>query len=149
MSLSIFLFSEVYNFIKIKWFQLAAVRDILPHHCWHKCLFSSHVRMKLWIHTFRMKNDIPGLEAILGWKTWISMNQVKAIQMYKVFNDLAPNELVNLFVCKSDITDYELRGSSANTFSRTWKPKKVFLMMGWNCVLYPQICVIRIHCWYL
>jgi hypothetical protein len=70
--------------------------------------------------------------------------------MYKVLNDLAPNALVNLFVRKSDITDYELRGSTTSLqipFPRTENLKKTFLMMGRNCgIPYPQICAIRIHC---
>ena len=79
-----------------------------------------------------MKNDTPGLEAIsaLGWETLeCQRTKSKAIQMYKVLNDLAPNALVNLFVRKSDITDYELRGSTASLqipFPRNENLKKRF-----------------------
>ena len=48
-----------------------------------------------------MKNDTPALEAItaLGWETLESYRaKSKAVQMYKVLNDLAPNALVNLFM---------------------------------------------------
>ena len=53
-----------------------------------------------------MKNDTPALEAItaLGWETLESYRaKSKALQMYKVLNDLAPNALVDLFMRKSDI----------------------------------------------
>jgi hypothetical protein len=56
--------------------------------------------------------------------------------MYQVLNDLAPNALVNFFVRKSDITDYELRGSTTSLqipFPRTENLKNVFLMMRQNC----------------
>jgi hypothetical protein len=100
-----------------------------------------------------MKNNTPGLKAIsaLGWETLESQGtKSKSIKMYQVLNYLAPNALVNLFVRKSDITDYELRGSTASLqipFPRTENLKEVFLMMRQNCgIPYPQICVIRIHC---
>ena len=100
-----------------------------------------------------MKNNTPGLKAIsaLVWETLESQRtKSKAIQMYQVLNYLAPNALVNLLVRKSDITDYELRGSTASLqipFPRTENLKKNFLMMRQNCgIPYPQICAIRIHC---
>jgi hypothetical protein len=95
-----------------------------------------------------MKNDTPGLEAIsaLGWETLESQRtKPKATQMYKVLNDLAPNALVNLFVRKSDITDYEVRGSTASLqipFPRTENLKKSFSYDGaklWNS-LAPDLC---------
>ena len=97
-----------------------------------------------------MKNDTPGLEAIsaLGWETLESQRtKSKAIQMYKVLNDLAPNALVNLFVRKSDImiTDYELRGSTTSLqipFPRTENLKKSFSYDGaklWTS-LPPDLC---------
>jgi hypothetical protein len=95
-----------------------------------------------------MKNDNPGLEAIssLGWETLESQRtKSKAIQMYKVLNDFAPNALVNLFVRKSDITDYELRGSTTSLqipFPRTENLKKSFSYDGaklWNS-LPPDLC---------
>jgi hypothetical protein len=58
--------------------------------------------------------------------------------MYKVLNDLAPNALVNLFMRESDVTDYELRGSSTSLqipFPRTENIKKSFSYDGaklWN-----------------
>ena len=88
-----------------------------------------------------MTNDTPGLEAItaLGWETLESQRaKSKAVQMYKVLNDLAPNALVNLFMRKSDVTDYELRGSSTSLqipFPRTENIKKSFSYDGaklWN-----------------
>jgi hypothetical protein len=100
-----------------------------------------------------MKNNTPGLKAIsaLGWQTLESQRtKSKAIQMYQVLNYLAPNALVKLLVRKSDITDYELRGSTTSLqipFPRTENLKKVFLMMRQNCgIPYTQICAIRIHC---
>jgi hypothetical protein len=81
-----------------------------------------------------MKNDTPGLEAIsaLGWETLeCQRTKSKAIQMYRVLNDLALNALVNLFVRKSDITDYELRGSTTSLqipFPRTENLKKKFFL---------------------
>ena len=65
--------------------------------------------------------------------------------MYKVLNDLAPNALVNLFVRKSDITDYKLRGSTTSLqipFPRTGNLKKKFSYDGaklWNS-LPPDLC---------
>jgi hypothetical protein len=88
-----------------------------------------------------MTNDTPGLEAItaLGWETLESQRaKSKAVQMYKALNDLAPNALVNLFMRKSDVTDYELRGSSTSLqipFPRTENNKKSFSYDGaklWN-----------------
>ena len=88
-----------------------------------------------------MKNDTPALEAItaLGWETLESYRaKSKALQMYKVLNDLAPNALVNLFMRKSDITDHELRGSSTSLqmpLPRTENMKKSFSYDGaklWN-----------------
>ena len=66
--------------------------------------------------------NTPGVEAIsaldLGCETLESQRtKSKATQ-------LAPNALVNLFMRKSDITDYELRGSSTSLqipFPRTKK----------------------------
>ncbi len=83
-----------------------------------------------------MTNDTPGLEAItaLGWETLESRRaKSKAVQMYKVLNDLAPNALVNLFMPKRDVTDYELRGSSTSLqipFPRTENIKKSFSYDG-------------------
>ena len=88
-----------------------------------------------------MTNDTPGLEAItaLRWETLESQRaKSKAVQMYKVLNDLAPNALVNLFMRESDVTDYELRGSSTSLqipFPRTENVKKRFSYDGaklWN-----------------
>ena len=88
-----------------------------------------------------MKNDTPALEAItaLGWETLESYRaKSKAVQMYKVLNDLAPISLVNLFMRKSDITDHELRGSSTSLqmpLPRTEIMKKSFSYDGaklWN-----------------
>ena len=62
-----------------------------------------------------MKNDTPALETItaLGWETPAPQrSKSKAEQMYKVLNDLAPTDLSNLFMRKSNDTDYELRDSS-------------------------------------
>ena len=88
-----------------------------------------------------MTNDSPALEAItaLGWETLESYRaKSKAVQMYKVLNDLVPNALVNLFMRKSDITDHELRGSSTSLqmpLPRTENMKKSFSYDGaklWN-----------------
>ena len=73
--------------------------------------------------------------------------------MYKVLNDLAPNALVNLFMRKSNVTDYELRGSSTSLqipFPRTENIKKSFSYDGAKCgIPYLKICVIRLLCQYL
>ena len=64
-----------------------------------------------------MKNDIPALEAItvLGWETLaLQRAKTKAVQMYKVFKDFAPADLSILFMRKSNVTNYELRGSSTS-----------------------------------
>ena len=88
-----------------------------------------------------MTNDTPGLEAItaFGWETLESRRaKFEAVQMYKVLNDLAPNALVYLFMPKSDVTDYELRGSSTSLeipFTRTENLKNGFSYDGaklWN-----------------
>ena len=58
-----------------------------------------------------MSNDTPGFEA-LGMLSWESLEirraKAKAVYMYKVLNGLAPNSLNDLFVSKSDITDYNI-----------------------------------------
>jgi hypothetical protein len=59
----------------------------------------------------------------------------------------------NLFMRKSDVTDYELWGSSTSLqipFTRTENIKKSFSYDGvklWNSLL--KICVIRLLCQYL
>ena len=56
-----------------------------------------------------MSNDTPGFEALgmLGWESLeIRRAKAKAVYMYKVLNGLAP--LNDLFVSKSDITDYNI-----------------------------------------
>ena len=61
-----------------------------------------------------MSNDINGFEApgMLGWESLETQRaKAKAVYMYKVLNGLAPNSLNDLFVSKSDRTEYDLRGS--------------------------------------
>ena len=58
-----------------------------------------------------MSNDTPGFEALgmLGWESLeIRRAKAKAVYIYKVLNGLAPNSLNDLFVSKSDITDYNI-----------------------------------------
>ena len=58
-----------------------------------------------------MSNDTPGFEALgmLGWESLeIRRAKAKAVYMYKVLNGLAPNSLNDIFVSKSDITDYNI-----------------------------------------
>ena len=58
--------------------------------------------------------------------------------MYKVLNRLAPKSLNDLFVSKSDITEYDLRGSYTSLqlpHPKTEKLKKCFSFSGaklWN-----------------
>ncbi len=59
--------------------------------------------------------------------------------MYKVLNDLAPNALVNLFMRKSNVTDYELRGSSTSLQTPFPRTENINL----------KICVIWLLCQYL
>ena len=62
-----------------------------------------------------IKNDTPALEEIiaLSWEIPASQRaKSKVEQMYKVLNDLAPTDLSNLFMRKSNYTDYKLRDSS-------------------------------------
>jgi hypothetical protein len=50
----------------------------------------------------------------LGWETLETQQaKTKAKQMYKVLNGLAPSCLSDLFSSKTNITDYNLRGSSS------------------------------------
>ena len=61
-----------------------------------------------------MSNDIPGSEALdmLGWEPLETRRaKTKAVHMYKVLNGSAPSSLADLFVPKSDIIEYDLRGS--------------------------------------
>ena len=61
-----------------------------------------------------MSNDTPGFEA-LGMLAWESLEtrraKAKTVYRYKVLNGLAPSSLNDLFVSKSDITEYDLRSS--------------------------------------
>ena len=62
-----------------------------------------------WTKHTRMSNDIPGSEALdmLGWEALETRRaKTKAVHMYKVLNGLAPSSLADLFVPKSDITEY-------------------------------------------
>ena len=60
------------------------------------------------------------------------------MHMYKVLNGLAPSSLADLFVPKSDITEYDLRGSHTSlqlSHPKTEKLKKSFSYSGaklWN-----------------
>ena len=88
-----------------------------------------------------MSNDIPGSEALdmLGWEPLETRRaKTKAVHMYKVLNGLAPSSLAELFVPKSDITEYDLRGSHTSlqlSRPKTAKLKKSFSYSGaklWN-----------------
>ena len=88
-----------------------------------------------------MSNDIPGSEALdmLGWEPLETRRATtKAVHMYKVLNGLAPSSLADLFVPKSDITEYDLRGSHTSLqlpHPKTEKLKKSFSYFGaklWN-----------------
>ena len=88
-----------------------------------------------------MSNDTPGFEALgmLGWESLETPRaKAKAVYMYKVLNGLASTSLNDLFVSKSDITEYDLRGSYTSLqlpHSKTEKLKKSFSFSGaklWN-----------------
>ena len=99
-----------------------------------------------------MCNDIPGSEALdmLGWEPLETRRaKKKAVHMYKVLNGLAPSSLADLFVPKSDITEYDLRGSHTSLqlpHSKTEKLKKSFVILELSFgILYQQICVMPIR----
>ena len=79
-----------------------------------------------------MSNDTPGFEALdmLGWESLETRRSTeKAVYIYKVLNGLVPNSLNDLFVSKSDITEYDLRGSHTSLqlpHPKTEKLKKIF-----------------------
>ena len=88
-----------------------------------------------------MSNDIPGSEALdmLGWEALETRRaKTKAVHKYKVLNGLAPSWLADLCVPKSDITEYDLRGSHTSLqlpHPETEKLKKSFSYSGaklWN-----------------
>ena len=85
-----------------------------------------------------MSNDIPGSEALhmLGWEPLETRRaKTKAVHMYKVLNGLAPSSLADLFVPRSDITEYDLRGSHTSLQLPHPKLKKFFSYSGaklWN-----------------
>ena len=88
-----------------------------------------------------MSNDTPGSEALdmLGWEPLETRRaKTKAVHMYKVLNGLAPSSLADLFVPKSDITEYDLRGSHTSLqlpHPKTEKLKRSFSYseaMLWN-----------------
>ena len=88
-----------------------------------------------------ISNDIPGSEALdmLGWEPLETRRaKTKALHMYKVLNGLAPSSLADIFVPKSDITEYGLRGSHTSLqlpHPKTEKLKKSFSYSGaklWN-----------------
>ena len=88
-----------------------------------------------------MSNDTPGFEALgmLGWESLETRRaKAKAVYMYKVLNGLAPKSLNDLFVSKSDITEYDPRGSYTSLqlpHPKTEKLKKSFSFCGaklWN-----------------
>ena len=85
-----------------------------------------------------MSNDIPGSEALdmLGWEPLETRRaKTKAVHMYKVLNGLAPSSLSDLFGPKSDITEYDLRGSHTSLqlpHPKTEKLKKSFSYSGAN-----------------
>ena len=79
-----------------------------------------------------MSNDTPGFEALgmLGLESLETRRaKEKAVYVYKVLNGLAPNSLNDLFVSKSDITEYYLRGSYTSlqlSHPKTERLKKSF-----------------------
>ena len=88
-----------------------------------------------------MSNDTPGFEALgmLGWESLETRRaKGKAVYMYKVLNGLASTSLNDLFVSKSDITEYDQRGSYTSLqlpHPKTEKLKKSFSFSGaklWN-----------------
>ena len=88
-----------------------------------------------------MDNDVHHLEALsaLNWDTLeIQRLKTKAKSMYKVLNDQAPVSLKSLFIKKSEITDYNLRGSTTSLqlpLPRTECLKRSFSYSGakiWN-----------------
>ena len=100
-----------------------------------------------------MSNDIPGSEALdmLGWEPLETRRaKKKAVHMYKVLNGLAPSSLADLFVPKSDIIEYDLRGS--HTSLQLPHPIKlknlrnVFVILELSFgILCQQICVMPIR----
>ena len=89
-----------------------------------------------------MSNDIPGSEALdmLGWEPVETRRaKTKALHMYKVLNGLPPSSLTDLFVPKSDITEYDLRGSHTSLQLPHPIPDPSF------GILCQQICVIPIR----
>ena len=88
-----------------------------------------------------MSNDIPGSEALdmLGWEPLETRRaKTKAVHNDKVLNGLAPSSLAELFVPKSDFTEYDLRGSHTSLrlpHPKTEKHKNSFCYSGaklWN-----------------
>ena len=81
-----------------------------------------------------MSNDVPGSEALdmLGWESLETRRaKTKAVHIYKGLNGLAPSSLPDLFVPKSDITEYDLRGSHTLLqlpHPKTEKLKKSFFL---------------------
>ena len=76
---------------------------------------------------------------MLGWESLETRRaKAKAVYMYKVLNGLAPKSLNDLFVSKSDITEYDPRGSYTSLqlpHPKTEKLKKSFSFCGaklWN-----------------
>ena len=67
---------------------------------------------------------------MLGWEPLETRRaKTKAVHMCRVLNGLAPSSLANLFVPKSDITEYDLRGSHTSLqppHPKTEKLKKSF-----------------------
>ena len=100
-----------------------------------------------------VSNDIPGSEALvmLGWEPLETRRaKTKAMLMYKVLNGLAPSSLADLFVRKSDITEYDLRSSHiphCNCLILKLKnSRKVFLILELSFGIFcQQICVIPIR----
>ena len=99
-----------------------------------------------------MSNDIPGSEALdmLGWEPLETRRaKKKAVHMYKVLNGLAPSSLEDLFVSKSDITKYDLRGSYTLLqlpHPKTESLRKVFVILELSIgILCQQICVMLIR----
>ena len=72
--------------------------------------------------------DVSGPKAIkaLGWETLETRRaKFKAKTMYKVLNNLAPSSLAELFGHRSNITRYDLRGSSTSLQLPQPKPEKL------------------------
>ena len=66
---------------------------------------------------------------MLGWESVETGRlKAKAVYMYQVLNGLVPNSLNDLFVSKSDIPEYNLRGSYTSLqlthHPKAEKPKK-------------------------